>query len=80
MTADDLTRPERFAQRLQAKRYRARLHRLGLCYGCVHRDETAGVYHCRNKEDRQRGACQTDGRAPQFKFDDTVLVKLASAA
>ncbi len=79
MTADDLTRPERFAQRVQAKRYRALIRRQGICSACVHREQSFGVYHCKNKPDRQ-GACETDGRAPQFKFDDTVLVKLASAA
>lgn len=80
MTADDLTQPERSAQILQAKRYRARICRDGLCSACVHRQVTLGIHHCRDREDRQQGMCQHDKQAPVFEFDAGVLASLARAA
>ncbi len=80
MTADDFTRPERAAQIRQAKRYRSRIMRNGLCFACIHGETTLGVFHCRNREDRQHGACERDGQTPKFEFAVETLKKLADAA
>jgi hypothetical protein len=72
----DLTDPERYAQRKQAKRLAAAIRKRGRCSACIHRDRTLGKFHCRNKEDRNGDNCgNTSG--PRFKFDDTVLNELA---
>lgn len=76
----EMTRPERAAQIRQAKRYAAAIKKRGICSACVHRDKTLSVHHCRNKEDRSDGACETDGRLPKFTFDDKVLKEFADAA
>ena len=75
----DLTDPERFAGRLQAKRYRARILKRGICSACTFREVTLGVYHCRNKPERQ-GGCKVDGQLPKFRVDDEVIAELGRAA
>lgn len=75
----ELTRPERAAQIRQAKRYRAAIRKKGICSACIHRDQTFGVFHCRNKPDRSGTNCETTP-GPGFTFDDSVLKQFADAA
>lgn len=79
MSDGDLTRTERYYQRVQAKRYRAQILKQGICSACMHREVTLGIYHCRNKPDRQ-GGCHSDGKSPVFQLDDEVTRRLADAA
>lgn len=79
MSESDLTRTERYYQRVQAKRYRAEIRKRGICFACMHREVTFDVHHCRRQPERQ-GACTSDGQAPRFEFDPEVLKKLTRAA
>lgn len=80
MPDEALTRPERAAQIRQAKRYRSAIQKRGLCSACKFRQQTLGIYHCRNWEDRQHGNCETDKKLPYFEFDPDVLKEFADAA
>jgi hypothetical protein len=55
------------------KRMSAARRRHGNCCLCVHREQTFGIYHCRNREHRSHGACSLDQAEPQFVFDDAVI-------
>jgi hypothetical protein len=75
----DLTDPERYAQRKQAKRYAAAIRKRGRCSACIHRDRTFGTFHCRNKPERNGNNCESTP-GPSFTFDDTVLKEFSDAA
>jgi hypothetical protein len=78
------TRPERAAELASAHRIKKRMDlkrsKCGTCCICVHREVTFGIYHCRNKPDRQHPVCESDGKGARFKFDDTTLKEFADAA
>ena len=75
----EMTRPERAAGRRQAKRYAAAINKRGICSACIHREKSFGLYHCRNKPDRNGDKCDaTPG--PRFTFDDSVLKEFADVA
>ena len=80
MNADHFTSPEHSAQIRQAKRYRAAIKKRGVCSACVHREQSFGVYHCRNAPDRQHPQCERDGKPARFTFDDSTLGEFADAA
>lgn len=75
--ADQLTRPEQYAERVQAKRIRARMQadrrQHGACVICKFRDETFGIFHCKGWPDRRMGLCTDDTKLPKFEFDDTTM-------
>lgn len=80
MTDDyGLTKPERYAERVEGKRVRKRMDadrsKEGLCCLCKFRDTTFGKFHCKQWVDRQNGACQQDGKLPRFEFDPVTLEK-----
>lgn len=83
MNVDDLTPPEKSAQRRQAKRYKVAIEKRGLCCACKHRDRSSapfGINHCRLKVERRYPTCDRDGREPKFQFDETVLGEFKDAA
>lgn len=83
MSADSFTRPERSAQILQAKRYKAKIRRMGTCCACIHRDQTTtywGRSICSIGDNRQHPQCEQDGKTKTFEFDATVLEQLKEAA
>ena len=84
MSADDYTRPERYAERQAAKRISKRMDakckRMGKCYICIHREQTFGMYHCRNAPERTYPQCEHDGKPARFTFDDSTLAEFADAA
>ncbi len=77
MTDQPLTRPERAAEVMLAKRVKKRMdvkrHKCGTCCLCMHREVTFTIYHCRNNVARQHPMCERDGRTPRFEFDDSTL-------
>lgn len=77
MNPDGYTSPEKAAEmmlaRRTAKRLKAHHSRYGLCSTCIHREQTFGMHHCRNKPDRQAGTCQHDDRLPKYTFDAETL-------
>jgi hypothetical protein len=82
--ADELTKPERFTERVQAKRQRALMaadrRRHGNCCICQFRETTFGIIHCKAQPERQRGFCAVDKKLPQFAFDDSTLEKYRNAS
>lgn len=84
MSEDELTRPERAAEVMLAKRIRKRMDvkrdKHGTCYLCVHRDKTFGAFHCKGDVGRQHPACDRDGQQPRFQFDDKLLLEFSDAA
>jgi len=77
VTDGALTRPERAAQIRQAKRYRAAIEKRGLCCACKNRGTETyfGLNVCSVGQQRRHPQCETDGKAPRFEFDDTVLAQ-----
>ncbi|WP_045736789.1 hypothetical protein [Xanthomonas sp. MUS 060] len=79
INTDDLTRPERYAERNHARVLRKRMdadrRRHGNCCICTCRATTLGIVHCLQHEERQRGACSWDGKQPVFRFDPNTLEK-----
>ncbi|HEY9096430.1 MAG TPA: hypothetical protein VIN35_11845 [Hydrogenophaga sp.] len=73
---DTLTRPERFAQLDEARRYRRVIFEKGGCAFCVHRDKAVlawGRAVCASNNARSFPLCMKDGRAPAFQLDQTTL-------
>ena len=73
---DPLTRPERFAQLGEARRYRREIFEKGGCAFCVHRDKAVlawGRSVCAANNARSFPLCMKDGRAPAFELDQTTL-------
>lgn len=75
----EFTDPEHAARRRQAKRYRAAILKRGICSACIHREQSFGLFHCRNKPDRNANNCDTTN-GPRFTFDDSVLTQFSDAA
>ena len=77
--ADSYSRPERFTERVAAKRYRAVLAKQGQCKFCIHRDRENTYFDmrvCQYGTARIYPQCQSDGRP--FKFEvDSEAVQLA---
>ena len=80
LNPENLSRPEASADARIRKRYRAALRKRGLCAFCLLRETSWGELHCKNSPDRKDGACQVDGRLPQFRLDDTTLEEFRDAA
>lgn len=57
----------------QSKRYLAALRKRGACFACIHREQTAGTFHCRNNPERTASQCMKSGAGPKFTFDDSVM-------
>lgn len=80
MNPDGYTRPERHAERANARRIRKRMQavteREGLCCICMHRDREQKLWGrsvCRIGEQRQHPACDRDGKGLRFAFDAETL-------
>lgn len=77
-TSSKYTRPERFAERQQAKRMKVAIEKKGLCTICLHRalGETYwGRAHCRVGIDRQHETCKKDPHGPHFEADAEAVEK-----
>lgn len=73
---ETLTRPERFAQLGEARRYMRDIYEKGGCAFCVHRDKAMlawGRSVCASSSTRSFPNCMEDGRAPAFELDQTTL-------
>lgn len=57
----------------QAKRYESARKRLGNCFACVHRQKTAGVWHCQNTPSRKHPQCMSDNGVGRYTFDASVM-------
>ena len=71
-TPDGYSRPERFTERVAAKRYRAAIQKCGLCLVCAHRDPDNtywGRVMCQYGTNRVFPQCNTDDRATKFTVD-----------
>ena len=71
-SADGWTRPEKYAERVKAKRYRAVIESKGICAVCVHRDPDNlfwGRSMCKYGTNRVFPQCKTDDRAAKFTVD-----------
>lgn len=74
--ADHYSRPERFVERKIAKRYRAAIHKHGLCLVCIHRDRDNtywGKSVCSVGQGRLHPQCDTDGRSFKFTVDPEAI-------
>lgn len=74
----NLTRPENAAELRQRLRILRELREKGGCAACQHRDPTVmawGRSVCRAYPARSFPACTTDGRAPAFLLDETMLTR-----
>lgn len=70
--ADSYSRPERFTERVAAKRYRAAIQKQGECMVCMHRDPDNlfwGRSMCKYGTNRVFPQCKTDDRAAKFTVD-----------
>lgn len=75
---DALTRPERFAQRSEARRYMREIFDRGGCAFCQHRDKAVlgwGRSVCRANPARSFPLCIKDGAAPAFELDRDTLTR-----
>lgn len=74
--SDAYSKPERFTERKIAKRYRAAIHKCGLCLVCTHRDKHHtyfGMSICSVGEGRRHPQCETDGRPFKFTVDGDAI-------
>lgn len=66
----ELWGPERAAEVMGAKRYRAAIKREGgVCSVCIHREKTWELWHCRDTHNRQFPACERDKDLRKFTVD-----------
>lgn len=78
--SDELTRPERFAQLGEARRYRREIFEKGGCAFCKHRDHGVllwGRSVCQANPTRAFPLCMKDGAKPAFDLDPTTLQRTA---
>lgn len=73
MNPDSMTREEKCYARMQAKRYRSKIMKLGLCAVCLNRAPDTqtlfGLRVCKYGENRISEHCRTDGKQPKFEVD-----------
>ena len=80
LNPENMKHPESAADRRLKKRYRAAIHKRGLCARSTCRRSTFGVAHCRDEPGGQMRMCQDDGRLPALRPDDTTIEEFCEAS
>jgi len=77
--SDSYSRPERYTERVGAKRYRSFIEKQGICAVCQHRDPDNtywGRVMCKYGTNRVFPQCKTDERAAKFTVDGDAVKRV----